>query len=160
VQGMLIAGQPAILGGPFKSLKTSLAADLAVSVAAGKPFLGHAVVKPGPVLFFSGESGFAALLLSLLRAARAKGIANPTTLPLSFFPKVPRLDTDADLKRLEVLVRHHRPALVIVDPCYRAMPTVTGGDVFRMGAVLGRFQEVCSVSPATVGLLVHHSSHD
>ena len=62
VRGILAAGQPGGIFGAFKTLKTSLAADLLISIASGTPFLGRfPVPQPGRVLFLSGESGLPAL---------------------------------------------------------------------------------------------------
>jgi RecA-family ATPase len=62
IEGLLVEGQPTLLGGPKKSLKTSLALAMALSVASGRPFLGQfKVPNRRRVLFCSGESALAEL---------------------------------------------------------------------------------------------------
>src|SRR5262245_10097736 len=62
VEGILVAGQPGVLGGPKKALKSSLAVDLAISIGTGTPFLGRfAVPRRRRVALFSGESSRATL---------------------------------------------------------------------------------------------------
>jgi AAA domain len=46
IPGILAAGQPGGIFGAFKTLKTSITADLLISLASGTPFLGHFAV-PG-----------------------------------------------------------------------------------------------------------------
>lgn len=58
VEHVLAAKQPMVIGGPPKALKTSLALDLAVSLATGTKFLGTFDVPVAcGVAVFSGESG-------------------------------------------------------------------------------------------------------
>ena len=65
VQGVLVARQPAILGGPQKTLKTLLGLDMALSLATGTSWLGNpdwSTGSPCRVAFYSGESGGPVLL--------------------------------------------------------------------------------------------------
>ena len=65
IPGILAAGQPGGIYGGLKTLKTSLAADLLISLASGTPFLGRfPVAEPGRVVFLSGEAGLEALQAS------------------------------------------------------------------------------------------------
>src|SRR5262249_9044747 len=78
VPKILVAGQPAIVGGPSKAMKTSVMIDLAVSIGAGGDtrFMGHfAVGKPGkPVGFISAESGGATIKETFQRVCQARGV--------------------------------------------------------------------------------------
>src|SRR5436190_1675274 len=71
VEGVMVRGQPMVIGGPPKSLKTSLALDLAISLATATPFLGHfPVPKQRRVAVFSGESGRATVYETVRRVLR------------------------------------------------------------------------------------------
>jgi hypothetical protein len=91
IEGIAVAGEPLLIGGPKKSLKTSLALDLAISLATGSTFLGRFTVPtPRSVVLFSGESGrhtLVALATSNARnsgrryAGRLSPAATPENLP-------------------------------------------------------------------------------
>src|SRR5262249_50104590 len=97
IKQILVADQPAIVGGPKKSLKTSLVIDLALSLGTGKPFLSKfEVPKAAPVLVLSGESGMGTIRDTAVRVARAKGIAFRDCNVLWGF-RLPRLSCSEDL---------------------------------------------------------------
>src|SRR5262249_10222579 len=75
VKNVVVKGQPLIIGGPKKALKTSMVVDLAVSVAGGRKFLGEFFTpEPCRVAVLSGESGEATLQSTARRVAAAKGL--------------------------------------------------------------------------------------
>src|SRR5262249_50623485 len=58
VPRILVRGQPAVIGGASKTLKTSVVLDLAVSMATATPFLGtFPVNRRTRIGIASGESG-------------------------------------------------------------------------------------------------------
>ena len=76
VDGILAVGQSGIIAGASKTLKTSLAVDLSMSLAFGLDFLGtYPVTKPRRVLMFTIESGEYMIKDTCLRVAKAKGSA-------------------------------------------------------------------------------------
>ncbi len=100
VRGILAAGQPGGIFGAFKTLKTSLAADLLISIASGTPFLGRfPVPQPGRVLFLSGESGLPALQSIARRICAERGLSLEKLDNFVLSPDLPRLDLRSDVAR-------------------------------------------------------------
>src|SRR4051794_11455294 len=118
VEGLLVKGQPVVLGGPPKCLKTSIALDLAVSLAFRIPFLGRFTTgSPERVLVLSGESGEATLQETACRVARAKGVALGGSDLLWNF-ELPRLGDADSVAEAAAYVREERVGVVIIDPVY------------------------------------------
>ena len=92
VEGCWTEGAYGILAGEYKSFKTMLLLDFALSVASGEPFLGrYAVNRPGPVCYIHEEGRPWSIHDRMTKIAYAKGLtdrstshANPDEVELSF----------------------------------------------------------------------------
>ena len=75
IDGVLAEKQPGMIGGAKKCLKTTLALEMALSLATGTPFLDQFTVdRPHKVGALSGESGLSTLKETLQRLCNAKGL--------------------------------------------------------------------------------------
>jgi replicative DNA helicase len=161
VDQILTRTEPCIVGGPRKSLKTSLILELAIALASGRPFLGQFPVRrPAKVLFLSGESGAAALQETLRRVCQARGI-DPDDLDgrLSLGFNLPRLSCPDDLDALARFVRDHGIEVVIIDPLYLCLfdssNRLDPANLFDVGPMLKRISDACTSAGATP-ILIHH----
>jgi DnaB-like helicase N terminal domain/AAA domain len=134
VRGLLVRGQPAGMGGPKKSLKTSVLVDLALSLGAARPFLRvFFVPRRCRVAVLSGESGEATLQETARRVAAAKGVDLAAADVLWGF-RLPRLADPAQVAALGCLLRQFRVEVLILDPLYLAL--LAGGGTDTPEAVL------------------------
>jgi hypothetical protein len=156
IPGVLAAGQPGGIFGAFKTLKTSLTADLLISLASGTPFLGHfPVAQPGRTLFLSGESGLAALQSIARRICTARGLSLETLDNFLLSPKLPLLDVYAHVQSLRRLIREKKPICVAIDPAYLAIRGDDARNLFAMGSLLRPLAELGDETGCTI-LIVHH----
>src|SRR5262249_27920709 len=162
VRGLLVRNQPVIVGGPTKSLKTSLALDLALSLASGKPFLGFsrfAVPRRARTLVLSGESGEATLQEMARRICRSKFL-RLETCDVRWGFRLPQLSSDEDLRALEAYLQGEAIGVVIIDPLYLCLLGGGGGlstaNLFEVGPRLLAVTRACLDGGATP-ILVHHT---
>jgi hypothetical protein len=156
IPDILAAGQPGGIFGSFKTLKTSLTADLLISLASGTPFLGQfAVPEPGRALFLSGESGLDALQSIAHRICAARGLTLAALDNFALSPKLPHLDSTADLQALGRIIRRKRPDCLAIDPAYLAIRGEDAHNLFAMGALLRPLAELCQDTGCAI-LIVHH----
>lgn len=161
---VLVAGQACIVGGPSKTLKTSIMIDLAVSLGAGSParFLGKfSVAKDGiRVGFISGESGGATIKEIFRRVCAVRGSDLPSC---SVYPefRLPRLSQAQELQHLTGQIRHHGLQVIIIDPIYLSLLAgnahAKATNLFDMGPLLKNITESCLEAGATP-ILVHHTT--
>lgn len=162
VENAIVESQPCILGGPQKSLKTSIALDFAISIATGTPALGHfAVNRARKVAIISGESGPFALQSIGRRICKVKGIDNPAMLGdmISWQFRLPQLSNVGDLAALKDGIQRDRPEVVIIDPLYLSL--LAGSEkraenLFDTGPLLMKAAQVCEEAGATP-ILLHHA---
>ncbi|MCI0354279.1 MAG: helicase RepA family protein, partial [Acidobacteria bacterium] len=75
IDGMFVAGQPLLIGGMQKTLKTNVLLDAAISLASGSPMLGKfEVARQVSVAVMTGESGMGTIQETVNRILAAKGI--------------------------------------------------------------------------------------
>ena len=136
IPGILVAGQPTVLGGPKKVLKTSLLADLAISLDTGGCFLGlFRVSRQCRVLLLSGESGIATLKETANRICVAAN-RNLADLGVLFCEQLPRFSDPTHIEELGRIIEGESLDVVMVDPAYKCMSGEHAGNVFTQGGQL------------------------
>jgi hypothetical protein len=155
----LPAAQNCIIGGREKTLKTSIAADLVISLASATPFLGvfdvpHAV----PVAFISGESGKATIQAKAKRICDAKNV-DPASLNIHWGFELPQLGNPAHLDWLERYIKLHGLRALLLDPLYLCLLNVdaaaNASNIFAMGSALKPLGGIVERTGCSV-ILAHH----
>jgi len=157
VDGLLVAGQPCIVAGPQKSLKTSILLDLGISLATGGYFLGKfKAARPVGVVIMTGESGLATIKETILRISKAAGV-NPRALDkLIISDRLPRIEDPKHLRALASFLGEHKPVVSVFDPAYMALDGTDPGNLFRQGKALRGITEVCAAH-GIAPILAHHT---
>src|SRR5580692_7007996 len=172
IPGVLAAGQLGGIFGAFKTLKTSLAADLLISLASGTPFLGRfPVTQTGRVLFLSGEAGLPATKSLAGRICAERGLSLDALDNFVCSPDVPNLSDPFDVMAFTELVEREKPVCVVIDPGFLALggggrggrSGTRGGSagkksrsLFETGRLLRPLVELCESTGCAI-LIVHHS---
>jgi hypothetical protein len=158
IPGILAAGQTGGIFGPSKTLKTSIAADLLISLASGTPFLGKfPVARPGKVLFLAGQTGLSALRAIARRICDARGLSLDSLANFLVSTDLPKLDHAVDRMAFQELLQREKPVCVVIDPAFLAMQGLRGGsnNLVAMGQMLVPLAEMCRETGCAV-LIVHH----
>jgi len=160
VDRVLLRDESIVVGGPDKSMKTSIMLDLVVSLASGTPWLGEWRV-PARVkcLVISAETSRRAIQNLILRIIRSRPECLIPPGFLSISQKLPRLS----IRQQAVELREHAikegVQLVFIDPLYMSLLERTNAkdasNVFAMGVILGELNDVFNGSGVTLAL-VHH----
>jgi hypothetical protein len=158
VNGVLVEGQPMVVGGRSKTLKTGIACDLVVSLGSGTPFLDRFDTRQVAVGFWSGESGAATIRETAKRIAEARVVALGETWTYWSFD-LPRLSDLRHLDALEETIRGRGLKVAVLDPLYLALlsPETASGasNVFLMGSLLQGLTRLGQRTGCTI-ILLHH----
>jgi len=171
VEGLLVDKEGLFIGGREKSFKTGIAADLALSLTSGAPFLDRFNVlgERKKVAFFTAEIGLRAAKGLFSRICRAKGIAVETvsdidiidTLPsFQLDPKNPKRSIDpAAINGLMQYFKDALPNVAVFDPLYLAMTGASVGDMYAIGGVLNNMNKICRLFDIWP-VFCHHARKD
>jgi replicative DNA helicase len=162
VPQVLVAGQPAVVGGPKKAMKTSLTLDLAVSLGSGTPFLGYfKVPRKVRVAVLSGESGAATIQETAQRICKAKNIRLEDCDVLWQPDGLPCLSDLEDRERLRQGLAGAGVGVAVIDPLYLCLlgggERAAASNLYEVGPLLLRAASAC-LDAGSTPLLVHHAT--
>lgn len=158
IEGVLVKGQPGVIAGPKKSLKTNISIDLALSLGCGGHFLGrYRVVRPVRVGVMSGESGAATIQETARRVCRSKGLMLRNLNNVFWSFKVPQLDNKVHIQALKDFILKESLEVLILDPTYLMMMGIgdNAGNLFIVGRFLKALGDVAEETGCTP-ILCHH----
>ena len=159
VEWLLVAGQPCIVAGQKKALKTSILLDLAIALAIAGRFLGFfRVTRTARVCVMTGESGLATIQETLRRIAAAAGCRLAEIDNLVISDQLPLFGNLEHLElRLKRLLIEDSIEVLILDPAYLCIPADGHeGSLFAMGQLLRGLSEMCQSLGVTL-VLAHHT---
>ncbi|WP_390620193.1 AAA family ATPase [Blastopirellula retiformator] len=125
--GMLRQHQAAVLLGPSRCLKSSIAIDLAGALATGGTFLGQfAAERAFRVGFVAGEATRDVAVDLTVRWASANGTELESLERLTWSFDLASLDGPANLRRLSDWIERHKLEVVLIDAADLLAPTRRG----------------------------------
>lgn len=155
VKGWLSVGGYSITYGPSNAGKTFVALDLAMHVAAGKPWR-DCKVNGGPVFYIAAEGGSG--VLNRLAAFKLEH-ADMARAPFTLLPIGVDLHSSGDAAIIIALLKETRPALIVVDTLARAM----GDGDENTAKDAGMFIRNCDLIREATGahvMVIHHTGKE
>lgn len=158
IENLLVRGQPAVIAGPKKSLKTTIAIDLALSLGQAGLFLGRfnvpAAVRVGVM---SGESGAATIQETARRIGWAKHWSLESFENVIWSFDVPQLNLAKDMTALKAFILEDELDVLILDPTYLMMLSLgqDASNLFVVGSYLKAIGDLAQETGCTP-ILCHH----
>ena len=157
VKKTLVAGQPCMIAGPKKALKTSITVDLVISLVTGSPFLGQLeVLERCKVAILSGESGLDTLRATAERVSASKGFSLRDIPDLYWSDFLPTFSEVRHLDAVNRMVKDVGCRVLVIDPTYMCMSGSDPSNLFAQGPLLRAVNEVCRENDAGL-ILLHHT---
>ena len=158
INDVLVEGQPMILGGAKKVLKTSIMLDMCVALSTGVPFLRRfEVPEKKRVLVMSGESGLVTIRDTIRRISLAAEVDPSVNHNMFICDSLPRLADLRHIVQLREKMEEYQPDVVALDPAYLMIEGEKAENVMVMGQQLAYITQLCIDYGATL-VLAHHFS--
>lgn len=154
IEPVFTVGEPAVIAGPRKCLKTHVALDAAISISSGNSFLGEfEVPEARRVAVFSGEMSDANLHDAACRIAESKELFLPMDCDIFWSIDFPQLGREEARTKLTNTLKAKKIQVVLIDPLYLCLldedPNLDPGDLRVVGPVIRRLAESCLAAGAT-----------
>jgi hypothetical protein len=155
---LIAKGQPLVLAGAKKNLKTSIMIAAGIALASGTPFLGKfPVPRAVNVGLMSGESGAAVLQETAQRIAKAGGLTADQLACLHWSFQLPALGNNLHLDALERFIDDEQLEFLCLDPAYLCVPLAAdAANLFAVGQYLWPLSTIGQRTGCTVGI-AHHT---
>lgn len=161
VPRILVRGQPGVIAGPSKGMKTSFVIDLAVSLATATAFLGRFPVRERVrVAVVSGESGEHTLKETCLRVLQSKGLDGDDLWGwLKWEFTLPTFSDLASMEAFAEALAKIEADVLVLDPTYLCLGEVDAKNLFEMGRALKVIAAILlKKRPGLTVILVHHAN--
>jgi hypothetical protein len=161
VKGLIIAGSLFVIYGESNSGKTFWILDLALAVAAGRPWRGRRTMR-GLVIYIAGEG---ASSVSARVAAYKREHAEIGAIPFCIVPQpvdflnAASVDTLIATVRSAETERGDKAVLVVIDTFARAIPGGNENDAQDVGIAVAAADRLRQETGAAVGF-IHHAGKD
>lgn len=159
IEDVLVANQFAGIVGQFKTLKTGLSLDMAVSLATGSPFLGRFnVPERKRIIIYTAEIGLPVAVAKLDAICAEKKLPGFDTIDTAFISaSVPRIKSPKQLDQLKKDIEKYKADVVVIDPLGLAASGADARMLIEMGELLERAMRACSERNCT--LIVNHHAN-
>lgn len=149
VEDLFIKSGISMCAGKPKAGKTTLARQLALCVATGKPFLNFKTLQ-GPVVYLALEE----IRSEVKKHFREMGATGDEQIFIHAAP-APMISQNLLIEQLEQLIRDFKPVLIIIDPLFRFTRVRDSNDYSTVTNALEGVVRAARFSNAHIHL-VHH----
>jgi biotin operon repressor len=155
VKGLLHQSTKFALGGGSKTCKTWVLLDLAISVAAGIPWLGKETIAC-KVLFANLEIHRPFFRRRIARICKEKEIAVPANLDI-WNLRGYNASAEVLLPKITERIKEHGYGMIILDPIYKTYGDLKENAAEDMSKLLNHFERVAFQTNAAIGFAAHFS---
>ncbi len=154
VHGILAEGHTAVIGGPNRSFKTAVALDLAISLGAGRPFLGEFSVPVRQRVVYVADATYTYSTYELAeRICTAKGVTLNDDCQVLWSFDMPRFLDREYRTAFKHTIEEAEATVVIVDPLCLCTPckkvVANAGNLNEIRPVLWEAAACCQEAGAT-----------
>jgi RecA-family ATPase len=156
IEGLVEAEGLLVIGGPLKSLKSSIVLDMAFGLATGTKVLGkYRVPEPKKIVLITAETSKRAIQAKLAKLV-AKHKPHPELLAnFAWHSTAAKLTDPEYMADLEAYLLANRPTICIIDPMYVSMGDTESSAVSAVGRVLADYAALCERHDC-LAAIVHH----